>query len=342
VGNRGAWLTQSSGTSLNYVTPQILAAHGLSLSSPNLTTLLTSPLSSPQAVAAGITAPYPGFPTSATVFQAIRPYPMYASSLTAQWAPLQDSWYESLQTKLTKRYSWGLSGTAAFTWSKTISTLNGNINYWNPSLNRSITSFDQPYLFITGFNYEVPKITRFTSNKIANAVVAGWTLGGLFQYGSGLPIASPTSLNNLSSVLGFSTYMNRVPGQPLYLESLNCHCIDPNKQLVLNPAAWTDAAPGTFGTAAPYYTDYRFERRPGEQMSFGRQFKILEGHFLQVRAEFFNIFNRTYLPNPSTGNPFAATTMSNGQLTGGFGYINPYSSLFFQPRNGQIVARLQW
>ena len=160
--------------------------------------------------------------------------------------------------------------------------------------------------------------------------------------GSGLPIQSPQSLNNLGNVLGFSTYMNRVPGQPLYLENLNCHCIDPNKQLVLNPAAWTDAAPGQFGTASPYYPDYRYERRPGEQMSVGRTFRIGEGHSISIRAEFFNLFNRTYLPNPTTSNPLAATTMSNGQLTGGFGYINPYSSLFFQPRNGQIVARLQW
>jgi hypothetical protein len=343
VGNTGIWETSSSGTSLNFVSPRILAAHGLSLSTPNLTSLLTSPLNSAQAVAAGFTAPYAGFPTSATVFQSIRPYPMYASALTAQWAPLGDSWYESLQTKVTKRYSWGLSGTAAFTWSKTTGTLQGgNINYWNEGFNRSITSFDQPFLFVTAFNYQTPKITRFTTNKIANQIVAGWTLGGLFQYGSGLPIQSPTSLNNLSNVLGFNTYMNRVSGQPLYLENLNCHCIDPNKQLVLNPAAWTDAAPATFGTASPYYADYRFERRPGEQMSLGRTFRFHESHFIQIRAEFFNLFNRTYLPNPGTSNPFAATTTSNGQLTGGFGYINPYSSLFFQPRNGQLVARLQW
>jgi len=126
------------------------------------------------------------------------------------------------------------------------------------------------------------------------------------------------------------------------LKDLNCHCIDPTKQLVLNPAAWTDATPATFGTAAPFYSDYRFERRPGEQMSLGRSFRLKESMFFQVRAEFFNIFNRTYLPNPSTGNPLAATTMSNGVLTGGFGYINPFGSLFFQPRNGQLVARFQW
>jgi hypothetical protein len=343
VGNRGAWESTNVGTALNYITPQILAAHGLSLGSPNLTSLLTSQVSSPQAIAAGITAPYAGFPTSASVFQALRPYPMYNSLLTAQWSPEQKSWYESLQTKLTKRSRWGLTGTAAFTWSKTLGSLQGSyINYWNQGYNKSITSFDQPFLFVTAFTYEIPKPTSLISNKIVDEVLGGWTLGGLFQYGSGLPIQSPESLNNLGSVLGFPTYMNRVPGQPLYLVNLNCHCIDPNKQLVLNPAAWTDAAQGTFGTASPYYPDYRYERRPGEQMSFGRLFKLGEGRTLQIRAEFFNIFNRTYLPNPSTGNPFAATTTSGGQLTGGFGYINPYSSLFFQPRNGQLVGRFTW
>ena len=343
VGNRGAWETASSATALNYITPQILSAHGLSQSSSNLTSLLTSPTSSAQAAAAGIGAPYAGFPTSSPVMQAIRRYPMYSSNLTAQWAPIADSWYESLQAKVTKRAKWGLSASAAFTWSKTLATAVGTLNYWNEGLNKSLTSFDQPFLFVVGWTYEVPKLSRFSSNKVLSMAASGWTVGGMLQYGSGLPIASPGSLNNLSAVLGFGTYMNRVPGVSPYLQSLNCHCIDPNKQLVLNPAAWTDAAPGQFGTAAPYYGDYRLERRPGEQMSVGRTFRLSESKFLMIRAEFFNVFNRTYLPNPSSGNPFAATTSaSNGNLNGGFGYINPLGSLFFQPRNGQLVARIQW
>jgi hypothetical protein len=48
------------------------------------------------------------------------------------------------------------------------------------------------------------------------------------------------------------------------------------------------------------------------------------------------------LGNPSTSNPSAATTYANGVLTGGFGYINPLANLFFQPRNGQLVGRIQW
>jgi hypothetical protein len=223
-----------------------------------------------------------------------------------------------------------------------MNTADGTLNYWNWKLNKSLSSFDQPFIFVTGWTYEVPKLSRFTSNKPLSQALSGWTFGGLLQYASGLPIGSPGSLNNLSSVLGFGTYMNRVPGQPFYLTSLNCHCIDPNKQLVLNPAAWSDVGPGQFGNAAPYYDGYRFERRPGEQMSFGRTFRLSESKFLMIRAEFFNIFNRTYLPNPSTSNPLAATTTSNGVLTGGFGYINPLASLFFQPRNGQLVARIQF
>jgi hypothetical protein len=62
----------------------------------------------------------------------------------------------------------------------------------------------------------------------------------------------------------------------------------------------------------------------------------------QVRAELFNVFNRTYLNNPSNGNAQAtASYKSNGQLASGFGYINN-SSVNSAPRTGQLVARFQF
>ena len=61
----------------------------------------------------------------------------------------------------------------------------------------------------------------------------------------------------------------------------------------------------------------------------------------QIRAEFFNVFNRTYMNDPVATNPLQTPTRSNGVLTGGFGYINP-GSLNSQPRNGQLVARFQF
>ena len=122
----------------------------------------------------------------------------------------------------------------------------------------------------------------------------------------------------------------------------NCHCIDANKDFVLNPAAWAQPAAGQWGTAAAYYNDYRWQRRYDEQASLGRIFHIRERMALQVRAEFFNIFNRTYVNAPTSGNSLAAQVRnSQGVPTSGFGYVNS-GSVAVSPRTGQLVARLQW
>ena len=302
--------------------------------------MLTSRLDSSLAQSRGFRAPYAGYPLSATVAQSLRPFPQFSSNINVYWAPLGNSWYDSAQVKVTKRYSHGLDFTSAFTWSKTLARPGGTVNnVFNRANQRSIASFDQPVIFSVGYNYELPKIG---SNKLVRSVIGGWTFGGILEYASGLPILSPTSQNNLASLLFQNTLMNRVPGTPLFTKDLNCHCIDPNKDFVLNPAAWTDAAAGTWGFAAPYYSDYRLERRPIEQMSLGRLFHIRERMSSQVRAEFFNVFNRTYLSNPTATNPLA-TPLRNpaGVPTSGFGFINS-TSLAQPPRNGQLVARFQW
>jgi hypothetical protein len=132
-----------------------------------------------------------------------------------------------------------------------------------------------------------------------------------------------------------------VPGVPLFTQDLNCHCFDPNKTFVLNPAAWTDPAPGQFGTSPAYYNDYRFARRPAENLSLARNFRVKERANLQIRAEFTNIFNRTETNNPTIVNAAATQTTNNGQTLAGFGYINTaaLAAPLRQPRQGQIVAR---
>ena len=88
VGNRGAWWQADTLTQLNLLTPQILAAHGLSLNNAADLTLLTSTLSSSTAVSRGFgTPPYPGFPLTSTVAQALRPFPQYGS-IDNLFAPL--------------------------------------------------------------------------------------------------------------------------------------------------------------------------------------------------------------------------------------------------------------
>jgi len=135
--------------------------------------------------------------------------------------------------------------------------------------------------------------------------------------------------------------MNRVAGEPLYLKDLNCHCIDPNKDFVLNPKAWSDASAGQWGTSAAFYDDYRQARVPSEQISFGRTFRIREKMSMQIRAEFLNALNRIVMPTPSSGNPLQTPATNNqGVPTAGFGRID--SSSVTGQRNGQIVARFHF
>jgi hypothetical protein len=111
---------------------------------------------------------------------------------------------------------------------------------------------------------------------------------------------------------------------------------DPADAVVPNPS------PGQWGTAAAYYSDFRYQRRPVENLSLGRVFRIKERATLQVRAEFTNIFNRTEMSNPTATNPLATPSLNGlGQYTAGFGYIN-LGTTFSAPRQGQLIARFQF
>ncbi len=282
-----------------------------------------------------------------TLEQALRPYPQFSSSLTPTWAPLGNSWYDALQVKATQRLWRGLSSSIAFTWQKELALgatvqdgSGGSINdAFNRQVNKDISSFSQPLVFVPAFNYEVPAVG---SHKWEQALTKGWTIGGIFRYASGLPIQVPTANNALSSVLEQGTFVNRVPDQPLFLKDPNCHCIDPNKDFVLNPAAWSQPAAGQFGTAAAFYNDYRWARRPDEQASLGRIFHLREKMSLQIRAEFFNLANRTFLNTPSSGNAQAIQVRNTaGVPTSGFGFISA-GSVAAANRTGQLVGRIQW
>lgn len=339
VGNRGAWLVGTNGlVNLNAISDARLAQFGLDRNNPADVLLLTSTIGSPLAASRNFKAPYAGFPSGQTVAQSLRPFPQFSSSLIPIWAPLGDSWYDSLQLKADKRFSHGLDFTSSFTWSKEQATGQAINDVFNRGNQKSLVSSSQPFLFVVGFNYETP---RFTSNKFVRNTLGNWTVGGIMRYGSGLPIPVPTSQSNLNALVFQSTRVNRVPGQPLFLKDPNCHCIDPNKDFILNSKAWQDVPQGQWGYSAPYYNDYRYARQPSEQVSLGRVFKVREHYRLQIRAEFFNVFNRIVMPNPSATNASQTQTFNSaGVPTAGFGRID--ASTVTGQRNGQIVARVEF
>jgi hypothetical protein len=339
VGNRGVWEDGGSLQFPNAITDDRLAAFGLNLSNTADRALLTQSITAPAVVARGFKAPYAAFPTGASLAQALRPYPMFSSGLTARNAAVGNSWYDSLQVKVTKRYSHGLELTGAFTWQKELTrTAAANDPVNRPNQKRLATG-STPLVFVTGFMYEVPK---WGNSRILRAAASGWTVGGLLRYTSGTVLGIPASANGINNqIFRGGTVQNRVAGEPLYLKDIGCGCVDPNADLVLNPKAWVDVPQGVWGSSAAAYDDFRGQRTADEQLSFGRNFRVKEGKTLSVRAEFFNTFNRTLLPAPTVGSPTATVTRDrNGNLTGGFGFVNPNSA--GQPRNGQLVARFQW
>ncbi len=187
-------------------------------------------------------------------------------------------------------------------------------------------------------------------------IVKDWGIGAFLQYGSGLPLSPPSATT--TNYIGGSEQF-RVPGQPLYLKNLNCGCINPYFDQVLNPAAWSNPANGTFGPATgTYYGDFRSARRPQENTNISRTFRFKERMSLQLRGEFVNIFNRTQIGNPSTSAPSAAPGHISGYLSSGFGVINEtignyntaptytqnavVGQLYQLPRTGTLIARFSF
>jgi hypothetical protein len=332
---------------INAITPQILAAHGLNINSAADQALLTSRLSSATAAARGFsTPPYPTFSTANTVAQALRPFPQFGS-ISAAHSPLGDSWYDALQTKLTKRYSYGLTLTFSFAFSDELATGEAENDVFNRQTDKYIDVNSQPFVYAMAVNYRIPGVQM---NHFAKVVTNGWTVGAITKDASGFPIEIPNSQGNLSSLLERGTFVNRVPGQPLFLKDPNCHCINPLTDFVLNPKAWSEPAPGQFGGSTLFYNDYRQQRVPDEQINFGRIFRISEKVQFQLRAEFFNAFNRTRLvPFATTFNGVASTAInasatqvvSNGQVVSGFGAVLMGDRDMGQnPRTGQLVGRI--
>jgi Carboxypeptidase regulatory-like domain len=382
VGNRGSWFPapQMDQIAQNPLTPDYLkSVWGLDFSNATERGLLTQQVSSaavqqrfPQfalvPVNGTLTVPsvYPGFPASQQLVQALRGVPQW-SALNPQLGPsMGKTWYDSLQAKVTKRYSHGLDLEANFTWahatvigSASDSTffLGGQTtatDIFNFNNNKQLNQYVRPLATVVSFTYTTPGLhAGGLSMKVLSNVLRDWQIGAVLRYQSGALIANPTSLNQLTTQLargpgnfglGGTNFWN-VTGQPQLLVDPNCKCFDPQHTTALSTAAWTDAPAGQWSTSAPFYNNFRWQRQPAESMSFGRNFRIgKEARYnLSVRAEFQNVFNRTFLAMPSTANPnipistttYVGTVINNA----GFGSVSTLNGAGSQPRSGQVVAR---
>ena len=377
VGNRGVWWSAEGldQYQCNCLTDQILQHYGLNRNNPSDLALLTSLISSPNAVAHGFVPAYSGMPFNTTVAQNIRPYPQWASGGPTSFLgpPMGKTWYDSLQTSATKRFSHGLSMQASFVWSSATDIGSGAeapifLSY-NPVISdvfnygaaKQINQLNRPLAWVISGSYTTPKIPGDgAAMHVASRVMRDWQLGWVLRYQSGALIEAPSSANGLIGQLlrqgGFNggpvNPDNRVANvNPLVVDP-NCGCFNAQNTVVLNKAAWSDPGSGQWGGSAPFYNNFRWQRQPQEAMSFARNFPFgRERRFnAQFRVEFQNVFNRHFLSAPASGNqgagffgPVSLLTVpstSGGVYTGGFGTVATIGGAGAVPRSGQAVLRI--
>jgi len=276
--------------------------------------LLLAPFNSPQAIAAGITSPYPGF--QGTVAQALRPYPQYLGINNVN-AMIGNSTYHAMQVKLQKRFSSGLSFLIGYTLSKNLTDVDATAGYfasgvqdaYNRRAEKALSSVDSPNQVVASYTYELPfgpgKRLLSSPNVFTRYVIGGWTISGINTYKDGTPLGVITSevlptTNDSLSESGTSVRPNMVAGANPRT-GINCSSFNPQSELYLNSAAFTIPAPFTFGNAPRELSNARACPTMDEDISLLKFVPIRENRVtLRFGADAFNLFNRRNLGAPDT------------------------------------------
>lgn len=269
------------------------------------TKVLQSDINSDVAKAAGISPPYPGF--TGIVAQALRPWPQYQGINWHTW-PLGHSMYHSFQAKVDKRFAQGLLFRVFYTRSKLMN--DGADNGYNNTLSSglqnplntqeySVSADDVPNTFVASWSYELP-FGKDRKHDLLYKLMAGWTLNGMLRYESGRPLTIGMT-NDMSGLLfNPAKRPNRVLGQNAVTPQGSSGNFDPNANVYLNRAAYSDPGPLTFGNAPPRDPHVRGFSNAVEDVSIFKETLFGERFTWRLEVQGGNITNRTVFCDPST------------------------------------------
>jgi outer membrane receptor protein involved in Fe transport len=269
--------------------------------------------------------------------------------------------YNALQTGLNVRERRGFTVSANYTWSHSIDNASDGQDYvanatqpensFRADLERGNSNFDVRQRFVATFSYSIPNF--FKSHP---RLGEGWQLGGILTLRTG----SPFHVNLFDDYNGTSEFFprpdivgdpfagTRAPDQFLNLSAFRVPC-------TLDPAGDGSAASCISGTQHFGNLGRNALRGPGYRnfdFSVFKTTRITESVALQLRAEFFNIFNHPNFASPLLPG-FSADASFNGidPVTGrGIGFLpitvtpdvgigNPFLG-GGGPRNIQLAVRL--
>jgi hypothetical protein len=232
--------------------------------------------------------------------------------------------YKSLQAEFKRRFTSGLTFSAAYTLSKTLTTVSDDSTYTNirnAHLDYGLATFDRTHYFVATFVWDLPKASGFLGGRSAvRAIADGWTLTGNTSIASGSPTELGLSISGQDAgnrLLGTYSSGNLSGESPRFLVTGN-----PQNGGTINLNAFS--VPGV-GNAGPYPRFYL--RNPGianqdlaisKNIPFDREGKYV----LQLRLEAFNVFN-----HPQFSSYNLSTNVVNGAGQSGSAIFSNFTGL---------------
>jgi Carboxypeptidase regulatory-like domain len=274
----------------------------------------------------GVPLPYPTFVNdfggSATVAQALTPYPQY-SKIFNNFEGYGTTYYEAAQIEVEKRFSNGLSFLAGYTLSHLMDNTSsgfssftaGGINKYNQKPEWAISGSDEPQTLKASGTYELPigPGKKYVNNRTLGNLAGGWQVGWILDYESGT-VNGPGE-NGSPYPNGFER-PDRNPSVSLSTASYSRVRDYFTKKIgaaqMYNPTAFTKTpSQYVIGTAQRNYGGMRNAPLALESLNAKKNFYISERWKAILSVDYFNAFNRTQFNGPDNN----ISDSSFGQVT---------------------------
>jgi hypothetical protein len=228
--------------------------------------------------------------------QLLLPYPHY-TAISLNSVPIGRQRYHGFQSRLTKRFSHGISFLASYAFGKTleqVTLLNPqDFVLTNPQSShlekRPADQIDLPQKFTVAYVWELPfgkgKAVGGSWNRALELAAGGWQVNGNITYQSGWAVPYP----NAAQV---------TPGSARLSSSERTADQWFNTSLWTNPATGRPVSaqePFTLRTFPTLFSDVRVPGYQNWDISASKYFPIYEQLRLQFRFEMVNAFNRPWL-----------------------------------------------
>jgi Carboxypeptidase regulatory-like domain len=265
------------------------------------------------AQAAGFTTPYANFVSdfggSATVGQALGPYPQY-SKVFNNFEGSGTTYYEAAQVEVEKRFTNGLNFLAGYTLSRLMdntssgfsSFANGGLNKYNQRPEWAISTADEPNTFKASGTYELPigpGKKYFNNHGLTGQALGGWQAAWILDYEAGT--ANGAAENGTPFPNGFNR-PDRASGAistASYKNADNYFSKKSSVAQIWNPAAFA-ATPTQYvlGNSTRNYPGLRNPALYNENLNVRKHFYFGERFTGILQVDYFNAFNRTQFQNP--------------------------------------------